>query len=86
MTSSYANNLCAADKGRYMELIQDFRRMEFENSLDLYQVPENEWIDDVAIWPPVEFSCIYLIERTGVYTKEKLKAYKSSEDYNYYSR
>ena len=86
MASAYVNDLCAADKRSYMEMIQDFPRKEFENSLDLYQVPENEWIDDVAIWPPVEFGCIYLIERTGEFTKEKLKAYKILEGYNYYSR
>ena len=88
MASVYVNDLCAADKRRYMEKIKDFSRKEFENSLDPYQVPENEWIDDVALWPPVEFGCIYsyLIERTGEFTKEKLKAYKSLEAYNYYSR
>jgi hypothetical protein len=45
------------------------------------------WIDDdVALWPPVEFGCIYsyLIDTPGQFSKEKLKAYKSLEAYNYY--
>ena len=51
-------------------------------------VSENEWVDDVAVWPRVGYGCIYssLIERTGEFTKEKLKAFKSLEAYNYYSR
>ena len=88
MASGYINELCAADKKWYMEKIQDFSKKRFENSLDPYQLPENEWIDDITVWPSVEFGCIYsyLIERTGEFTKEKLKAYKSLEAYNYYSR
>ena len=88
MASVYVNDLCAADQRRHMENIKYFSRKEFENLLDPYQVPENEWVDDVALWPPVEFGCIYsyLIERTGEFTKEKLKAYKTLEAYNYYSR
>ena len=46
------------------------------------------WLNPVArtwIWPELEFGDIYnLIETKGVYTKEKLKAYKSLEAYNYY--
>ena len=88
MASGYINELCAADKKWYMEKIQDFSKKRFENSLDPYQLPENEWIDDITVWPSVEFGCIYsyLIERRGDFTKEKLKAYKSLEAYNYYSR
>ena len=38
-----------------------------------------------TIWPNVEFSdiYIYLINTKGMYTKESLKAYKSSKAYNY---
>ena len=86
MASAYVNDLCAADKGRYTEMIQDFPTMEFEYSLDPYQVPKNESIDDVAIWQPVEFGCAYLIERTGEFTKEKLKTYKNLKADNYYTR
>ena len=55
-----------------MEKIQDFSKKRFENSLDPYQLPENEWIDDITVWPSVEFGCIYsyLNERTGGFTKK----------------
>jgi hypothetical protein len=52
--------------------------------LDPYEVV-NGWIDDVALWPSVEFWYIYsyLINTPGQFTKEKLKADKSLEAYNY---
>ena len=59
-----------------------------ENFTDPYQIPPEEWVDDPKKWPPVEFGQIYayLIESPGLFTKEKLKAYKSLEAYNYYIR
>ena len=38
-----------------------FSIKDFENSLDPYQVHENQLVDDVAVWPPMEFGCIILI-------------------------
>ena len=59
-----------------------FSYRRFENSLDPHQMPENEWIDNVAVWPPVEFSytCVYssLIAWTGEFTEETLGTYTSS--------
>lgn len=55
---------------------------------DPYKIKGELWIDDVSKWPSVEFPALYMyfIETPGGYTREKLKAYKSLEAYNYYSR
>ena len=59
-----------------------------EKYKDPYEIDEEFWIDDVSKWPSVEFPALYMyfIETPGGYTREKLKAYKSLEAYNYYSR
>ena len=43
------------------------------------------WIDDVSRWPPIEFphAYTYLIDTPGEFTREKLKAFKSLQAYNY---
>ena len=86
--SYITTNLCGADKRRFVQKIKDFTENECEISFLKYHVPDNEWIDDISLWPPVEFGSIYsyLTERPVVFTKEKLKAYKSLDAYNYYSR
>jgi len=46
----------------------------------LYEIPKNDLVDDMKLWPPATFpdvystSC-YLIETPGDFTVEKLKAY-----------
>ena len=57
-------------------------------TLDPYQFPSTDWIDDVLLWPPVDFPSLYrfFIDAPGGYTRKKLKAYKSLEAYNYYQR
>ena len=72
-----------------MENIKDISKKEFENWLDSYQVAENECVDDVTLWPATGEVRLYLFLfnwEDGEFTKEKLKAYKSSEAYNYCSR
>ena len=64
---------------------------EKENNLELldpYRLRSDAWIDDATLWPPLEFPNIYcyLIDTPGEFTREKLKAFKSLEAYNYYSR
>ena len=50
-----------------------------------YIIPASEWIDNVRLWPPVAYPDVYnyLIENSGQYTRESLKAYKSLEAYNF---
>ena len=45
----------------------------------------NEWVDDVSKWPNIQWPDIYtyLIEKPSVYTREKLRAYKSLDGYEY---
>ena len=43
----------------------------------LYEIPENDLVNDMKLWPPVTFPDVYcyLIETSGDFTGEKLKAY-----------
>jgi len=56
--------------------------------VDPYKLPDSVWIDDISKWPPVDYPSLYnyLIDTPGQFTREKLKAYKSLEAYNYYRR
>ena len=66
--------------------------MRYEKKLQLidlatcpYKPSSEAWIDDVTLWAPVEFpDIVYLLQTPGKYTREKLKAYKSLEAYNYF--
>ena len=68
-------------------------KVRYEKKLQLiglgtcpYKLSSEAWIDDVTLWPPVEFPeiVLYLLQTPGKYTQEKLKAYKSLEAYNYF--
>ena len=56
--------------------------------VDPYDIPEHKWVDNVALWPPVDYGEIYhyLIETPGPFTREKMKAHKSLDAFNYYIR
>ena len=43
----------------------------------LYEIPKNDLVDDMKLWPPFTFPDVYcyLIETPGVLTRENLKAY-----------
>ena len=53
---------------------------------DLYAIEESLWLQDMSKWPDLQFGDIYtsLVDTEGCYTKEKLKAFKSLEAYNYF--
>ena len=93
MTSSYCDSLKGSGKEWYERKLRClFSEASKENqplkSLDPYQLNAEAWIDDPSLWPEVEFPQIYmyLIDTPGEFTREKLKAYKSLEAYNYYIR
>ena len=77
----------------YKESLDGVARSRYQKKLELiglgtcpYELEQVSWTDDVTLWPPVEFPDIvfYLLQTPGVYTREKLKAYKSLGAYNYF--
>ena len=90
---SYIDTLEGPDRQRYELKIPclygALGESDKENSLrvlDPYQLDSESWIDDVSSWPQIELPHIYLylIDTPGEFTREKLKAFKSLEAYNYY--
>ena len=53
---------------------------------DLYSIGEDLWTDDMSQWPDLMYGDVYsyLIKTKGPYTKEKLKAHKSLDAFNYF--
>uniref|UniRef100_A0A1X7T104 Uncharacterized protein n=1 Tax=Amphimedon queenslandica TaxID=400682 RepID=A0A1X7T104_AMPQE len=86
LTMSYISTLCAADIERYEEKLSVVHHDSGLQLLDIFQIPDEWWRDDLASWPAIEFSQVYtyLIETPGPFTREKLKAYRSLEAFNYY--
>ena len=85
MNNSYYSSLPNPEKKRYEKEVELISKKKYSNSLDPYEISD-DWIDDISLWPPVEYGDIhnYLIETPGPYTREKLRAYKSLDAYNYY--
>ena len=82
MESTYVCSLDYAAQKRYWE------KLTFDGEVlpDPYTISEDHWVDDVPKWPNVEFGdlYVYLVDTKGLSTKDKLKAYKSLEAYNYF--
>ena len=82
------------EKKSYRDSLPLQARERYEKKLKLvglqecpYALADAAWEDDVTKWPGVEFPDIvmYLIGTPGEYTREKLKAYKSLDAYNYFT-
>ena len=82
MSSDYFSSLDYSTRTRYLEKLY----IDGETLPDPYNITDDQWLDDVSKWPTVEFGDVYtyLIDSVGNFTKEKLKAYKSLEAYNYF--
>ena len=54
--------------------------------LDPFGIAQDLRLDDVTMWPNLEFGDIYtyLIDTKGSFTKDKMNAYKSLQAYNYF--
>ena len=92
---SYSDSLKGPEKERYERKLQCLYRVKGRSSkeecvevLDPYNISVELWINDVSRWPPIEFPHVYtyLIDTPGEFTREKLKAFKSLQAYNYYIR
>lgn len=81
-TSSYLSSLNYTAKKRYLEKL---KKGGF-NLEDPFSIQDEKWSEDLSQWPELEFGDIYgyLIDTKGTYTKEKLRAYKSLDAYNYF--
>ena len=82
MSSDYFSTLDYSTRTRYLEKLN----IDGETLPDPYGITDDQWLDDVSKWPTLEFGDVYtyLIDSVGNFTKEKLKAYKSLEAYNYF--
>ena len=78
--SDFFKQLDATDKKRYKEKLS-----KLGLHIDPYLMNADQWSTSRNVWPSVEFPdiCIYLLNSPSPYTKEALKAYKSSEGYAY---
>ena len=94
MSKKYVETLSKIARDRYLQKLLCVCNRVGDSSedcvdrLDPYQFAADQWIDDISRWPPVEYPDLYsyLIETPGEFSKEKLKAFKSLEAYNYYKR
>ena len=87
----FVNTLTGAAKERYIRKLQCLYGgpgVSPDKLLCPYDIPDNQWIDDVSKWPPVEFGhlYVYFVDTPGGYTRVAMKAYKCLEAYNYYCR
>ena len=80
--SSYYDQLDQEGKARYKQKLA-----LVELNKDPYLLCLGSWSTDRALWPSVEFPdiCVYLNNSLSPYTKEALKAYKSSEAWAYFA-
>ena len=81
-TSKYYEDLAPDDKKQY---IQKLTLSNNEILPDPYNITEG-WEDKVSLLPDVAYPDVYsyLIESPSDFTKDKLKAYKSLEAYNFF--
>ena len=82
-------------KSTYFQSLNDEKKEKYSKKLQLLDliacpsdslIPDDEWKHKVTLWPPLEYGDVYnyLTDTPKTFTKEKLKAYKSFEAYNYY--
>ena len=53
---------------------------------DPFILPDDDWSDDIANLPDISWRDVtdYLIDSPSIYTKERMKAYKSLEAYDFF--
>jgi hypothetical protein len=80
--SQYVGTLPDKDRLLYLEKLV---LTSGEEIPDPYSIGEADWIVDIREWPIISWPDIhgYLIDTPSLYTKEKLRAYKSLDAVNY---
>ncbi|ELT93593.1 hypothetical protein CAPTEDRAFT_211284 [Capitella teleta] len=80
--SQYVGTLPDKDRLLYLEKLV---LTSGEEIPDPYSISEADWIVDIREWPIISWPDIhgYLIDTPSLYTKEKLRAYKSLDAVNY---
>ena len=80
----------------YFETLEPTARQRYIKKLELLQLTENDdpyaaknehyFVDDMTLWPSVEYGHIfcYFVERPGVYSKRELMQWKSLDAYEYF--
>ena len=86
-SARYANNLDDIHRKSYIEKITCSINEKEIILPDQYASHETlEWKDDLALFPPVSYPCLYnyLITSIGPYIGESLRCIESREAYNFY--
>ena len=86
----YVKTLSKVDRERYTRKLQVFYGAVGDSGVrtDPYEILQEKWSASVSSWRPVEFGDMYsyLIKTPDQFTREKLKAHKSLDVFNYYIR
>ena len=75
------NALPHAVNGRYCAILEVLYNASDPNALiESYEIEEHDWIDDVTLWPPVDFGDIYtyLVDTPGEFTRERMMGLQES--------
>lgn len=60
-----------------------FQKLKYINDVDPYEIPRNEWVDDLDTWPAITYIHVgmYLLFKESPYTQDQLMNYKSLQCY-----
>ena len=66
----YASSLQSQDKERYAEKLAVLYGSNTD-SIDPFDIPDDKWVDDIFLWPPVEYGddYTYLVDTPGQFTR-----------------
>ena len=76
--------------GGYLAALRDregreryHKKLSVTGGVDPYEVPRNEWMDDVDLWPAITYIHVgmYLVLTPSPYTNEDLLNYRSLDCY-----
>ena len=58
-------------------------KLEYSGGVDLYELPLDEWDDDIGLWPSISYIHVgmYLLYASSAYTQEQLMDYKNLDCY-----